>query len=88
MNFVVDDLRLYKSQLAKRFSCTTRTISNWWARGLLPAPCRDEYRRPFNYASDIAEHEARLDRAEPRLPTVEPSDSSEHDPDKSTPRKK
>ena len=65
MNFDINDRRLYKAQLAERFSCTTRTISNWWAKGILPAPYVDEYSRPFNYASEIAEHEARLARAWP-----------------------
>lgn len=62
MRFEFDDRRLYKPQLARRFSCTTRTITNWWNAGKLPAQHRDEHDRPFNYASQIAEHEAKLGR--------------------------
>lgn len=60
MKLKLDDCRLYKSQLARRFSCSTRTIHNWWVAGILPARHYDEFRRPFNYASEIAEHEMRL----------------------------
>lgn len=63
MTFNKSDQRIYKTQLAKRFSRTPRTIWNWWRRGILPAPSRDESSRPFNYASEIAEHEARLSRS-------------------------
>lgn len=67
MKFDIDDHRLYKADLAARFLCTTRTIYSWWADGKLPAPHYNESGRPFNYASEIAEHEARLPRARPQL---------------------
>lgn len=68
-----NDYRLYKSQLARRFSCTPRTIYNWWAAGVLPEPHRDEFDRPFNYATEIAEHEARLNSSRPPLLDIEAS---------------
>ena len=60
----LNDHRLYKPHLARRFACTTRTIDNWWRAGVLPRPHRDEFNRPFIYASEIVKHESELENEE------------------------
>ena len=60
MTFDPRDQRLYKKHLATRYNCTTRTIDYRWQRGQLPPPERDETGRPFNWASQIADHDAQL----------------------------
>jgi hypothetical protein len=53
-----DDFRIYKAQLARRYSRTSRCIDQWIAKQLLPRPLRDEARRPYWWASTIAIHES------------------------------
>lgn len=62
MSFDPTRRRLRKRDLAKRNSCSTRTVDNHITRGLLPPPQRDELGRPFWWSDVIEAHEAKLER--------------------------
>ena len=64
MTFDPTRRRVRKTQLATRSDCTPRTIDNRVKAGVIPAPHRDEFGRPFWWSDEIAAHEAQLVAAE------------------------
>ena len=60
--FDPDRRRLYLRDVAQRNNCHPRTIDNRVKAGVFPVPRRDELDRKFWWDSELAEHEAKLER--------------------------